>query len=120
MSKDYFFDNDGDFDALSLVKIAWEQKIPLILLSFFTAIGAAFYTQFLDEKWIATTTLMPVEAAEAGPAGAGASALVGLVGIIVFSIVCKCDYLYCSVLELKLVKINNQILVKIYLIVLTS
>lgn len=81
MSKDYFFDNDGDFDALSLVKIVWEQKIPLILLSVFTAIGAAFYTQFLDEKWIATTTLMPVEAAEAGPAGAGASALVGLVGV---------------------------------------
>lgn len=81
MSRNYFFDNDGDFDALSLVKIAWEHKIPILLLSFLTAIGAAFYSQYLDEKWTATTTLMPVEAAEAGPAGAGASALVGLVGV---------------------------------------
>jgi len=81
MGREYFFDSDGDFDGLSFIRLGWEKKIPLMAFSFLVAVAAAFYTPLIPEKWTSSTTLMPVEAAQAGPSGAGTAALVGLVGV---------------------------------------
>lgn len=81
MSKHFFLDNDGDFNALSLVILAWDKKITIILATILFGIGGFFYSNFLDETWTARTTLIPTEASEAGPAGARASALINLTGV---------------------------------------
>jgi LPS O-antigen subunit length determinant protein (WzzB/FepE family) len=81
MSKDYFLDKDGDFNALSLVILGWNKKIAIIIATILFGIGGFFYSNFLDETWTARTTLIPTEASQAGPAGARASTLINLTGV---------------------------------------
>lgn len=80
MSKEYFFDKDGDFSIDSIFLLAWEKKLLIIISTILLVFSSYIGSKFLDQTWTAKTVLMPTAANDA-TGGAAGSSLVSLVGV---------------------------------------